>query len=292
MAAAGARGLGAIELGIACLAISVLFGDVSCVPGGTRGKKTTFTKEDYLQMESQLEYVKSVAVKTFQTEHGDIIDCVPFEKQPSLQHPALKGHVAQKAPSFVAEGLVKKFEQPTGTEPGKQPSKTETETQSCSVVGAAKRETVFARFPDEGCPEGTVPIVRPGNLDSLRKQYAAEGEGSAEGTQVKGESSATEARDEGDHHDEIGKVTTTNFELNTVLISELNPQISEKQFLHYSQGFSSAPKDQLDTVGWEASGYKTNDWSRLDGNRFGQANRKLSPGGILEAFSTFKSLLY
>ncbi|XP_068654849.1 uncharacterized protein [Aristolochia californica] len=230
---AGGQCLGTMKLGLACLAISVLFCDVCCQPGEKvlplGGKTVTFTREDYLQMESQLEYVKSVAVKTFQTEHGDLIDCVPFDKQPSLNHPALKGHVVQKAPSFVPEGLVTKT---------KQPSETQPEPQGCSAVEGVKSETIFARFPDEGCPEGTVPIMRPGNLESLRKQYANQGEGSTEQVQGKGGSSTTEARDDDDDH--------------------------------------------------HASGYKTNDWSKLDGIGLVQASRKLSHGRML----SFKSMLY
>ncbi|XP_031390946.1 uncharacterized protein LOC116203390 [Punica granatum] len=50
------------------------------------------TEEEDRELEQQLKRLNEPAVKTIQTEHGDIYDCVDFYKQPAFDHPLLKNH--------------------------------------------------------------------------------------------------------------------------------------------------------------------------------------------------------
>lgn len=49
-------------------------------------------KENDLEIERKLEMLNKPAIKSIQSEDGDVIECVDIYKQPSLDHPALKNH--------------------------------------------------------------------------------------------------------------------------------------------------------------------------------------------------------
>ncbi|MCI19936.1 carboxyl-terminal peptidase, partial [Trifolium medium] len=47
------------------------------------------------EIETKLKLLNKPAVKSIQSEDGDIIDCVNIYKQPAFDHPALKNHTIQ-----------------------------------------------------------------------------------------------------------------------------------------------------------------------------------------------------
>ncbi|KDP34131.1 hypothetical protein JCGZ_07702 [Jatropha curcas] len=53
-----------------------------------------------LEARKRIDSLKSLAVKTIQSEDGDIIDCIDIYKQPAFNHPALKNHTIQMEPSY------------------------------------------------------------------------------------------------------------------------------------------------------------------------------------------------
>ncbi|KAI4316559.1 hypothetical protein L6164_024532 [Bauhinia variegata] len=55
-----------------------------------------------MEINAKLKLLNKPAVKTIQSEDGDVIDCVDIYKQPAFDHPALKNHTLQMAPSFFA----------------------------------------------------------------------------------------------------------------------------------------------------------------------------------------------
>ncbi|KAK8698556.1 hypothetical protein V6N13_114668 [Hibiscus sabdariffa] len=93
------------------------------------------------------------AVKSIQSEDGDIIDCIDIYKQPSFEHPALKDHIIQLEPSYVPN----KEENPTS----EQPSRTVTSQQKWWRSGS--------------CPKGTIPVRRSHHDEDLlsEQDYAA-----------------------------------------------------------------------------------------------------------------------
>ncbi|XP_058070035.1 protein neprosin-like [Magnolia sinica] len=85
-----------------------------------------------MELKAQLKLLNKPAVKSIQTQHGDI-DCVDMYKQPAFDHPLLKNHTIQMRPTSYPEGM------------GNQdPSNANLE------IG----------LKDDGCPLGTVPIRR------------------------------------------------------------------------------------------------------------------------------------
>ncbi|KAL5990291.1 hypothetical protein ACLOJK_011188 [Asimina triloba] len=93
--------------------------------------------------------INKPAVKTIQSPDGDIIDCVHRHKQPALDHPLLKNHKIQKAPS------------------GRPRRNGEAEVRSYNTSGGERQS--WQLWHDHGrCPEGTVPIRRSSVDDVLR----------------------------------------------------------------------------------------------------------------------------
>ncbi|MBA0797310.1 hypothetical protein Gohar_008025 [Gossypium harknessii] len=77
------------------------------------------------------------AVKSIQSEDGDIIDCIDIYKQPSLDHPSLKNHIIQLAPSY-------------------NPNMEEIQTSEQPL-----RSVTSQVWQKSGsCPKGTIPVVR------------------------------------------------------------------------------------------------------------------------------------
>ncbi|KAL4304035.1 hypothetical protein GQ457_10G017740 [Hibiscus cannabinus] len=96
-------------------------------------------------VDEKLKQLNKPAVKTIQSEDGDIIDCVDIYKQPAFDHPALKNHVIQMKPSFKLK------EEKLGT----------TSLSSKLVVSQTWQKS-------GSCPDGTVPIRRIQRNDLLR----------------------------------------------------------------------------------------------------------------------------
>jgi hypothetical protein len=93
-----------------------------------------------LKIEQKLKFLNRHvvhAVKTIQSEDGDIIDCVPKDKQPSLDHPALKNHTIQSKPSHN----ISQFKEVHSPYPSQMEN-----SQIWNKKGS--------------CPKGTVPIRR------------------------------------------------------------------------------------------------------------------------------------
>ncbi|OMO93194.1 hypothetical protein COLO4_17043 [Corchorus olitorius] len=56
---------------------------------------TSISIEEDLELERQLKILNKPPITTFQTEEGDIIDCIDINKQPALDNPLLKNHKIQ-----------------------------------------------------------------------------------------------------------------------------------------------------------------------------------------------------
>ncbi|KAJ8449245.1 hypothetical protein Cgig2_002377 [Carnegiea gigantea] len=64
-----------------------------------QGLVAAFSKQENLTVKQQLNLLNKPAVKSFQTEYGDILDCVEINKQLAFDHPLLKNHSIQMKPS-------------------------------------------------------------------------------------------------------------------------------------------------------------------------------------------------
>ncbi|KAF5748412.1 hypothetical protein HS088_TW04G00366 [Tripterygium wilfordii] len=96
-------------------------------------------------IDQKLKLLNKPAVKTIYSEDGDIIDCVDINKQPALDHPALKNHKIQLKPSISFP------------------------TEDKSIKNECSSSVIFQTWQKSGsCPEGTIPIQRTRREDLLR----------------------------------------------------------------------------------------------------------------------------
>ncbi|XP_077214006.1 protein neprosin-like [Tasmannia lanceolata] len=72
---------------------------VSLIAGSQRveGGRASLSREEDLELDRQLNLLNKPAIKTIQTEYGQIFDCVDIHKQPAFDHPLLKNHKIQFA---------------------------------------------------------------------------------------------------------------------------------------------------------------------------------------------------
>ncbi|XVE58778.1 hypothetical protein DITRI_Ditri04bG0196500 [Diplodiscus trichospermus] len=61
----------------------------------------TISEEENLEMERQLKVINKPPIKSFKTEHGDILDCIDIYKQHAFDHPLLKDHKIQMRPKRI-----------------------------------------------------------------------------------------------------------------------------------------------------------------------------------------------
>ncbi|MBA0737676.1 hypothetical protein Gogos_011129, partial [Gossypium gossypioides] len=102
-------------------------------------------KANFKEIDEKLKQLNKPAVKTIQSEDGDIIDCVDIYKQPAFDHHALKNHIIQMKPSF------------------------DLKEERLSTKNESTKLAIFQTWQRSGsCQEGTVPIRRIRREDLLR----------------------------------------------------------------------------------------------------------------------------
>uniref|UniRef100_A0A7N2LD75 Neprosin PEP catalytic domain-containing protein n=1 Tax=Quercus lobata TaxID=97700 RepID=A0A7N2LD75_QUELO len=118
---------------------------------GIGNTNTVFSKKQKLEVRKQLKRVNKPALKTIESPDGDIIDCVDIYNQPAFDHPLLKNHTIKMRPSSYPEGF--SFD------------------ESNNISSNSKPEITQPWHSKGRCPEGTIPIRRTKEKDSLRAYY-------------------------------------------------------------------------------------------------------------------------
>ncbi|XP_042949733.1 uncharacterized protein LOC122281923 isoform X1 [Carya illinoinensis] len=59
------------------------------------------SKVEDLELDRRLKLINKPAIMSFQTEYGDIVDCVDIYKQLAFDHPLLKNHTIQMKPETI-----------------------------------------------------------------------------------------------------------------------------------------------------------------------------------------------
>ncbi|CAN6682350.1 unnamed protein product [Malus baccata var. baccata] len=113
-----------------------------------------FSNHKILEAERKLTQLRKPAVKTIQSEDGDIIDCIDIYKQPAFDHPALTNHTIQMAPTYDPTR-----ERKTVTKVDRLKKKNE--EQSSRMVKQKWRKS-------GSCPPGTIPVRRVRKKELLR----------------------------------------------------------------------------------------------------------------------------
>ncbi|KAF2304382.1 hypothetical protein GH714_030612 [Hevea brasiliensis] len=121
------------------------------------------TEKKISEFQRKINRLKSIAVISIQSEDGDIIDCIDIYKQPAFDHPALKNHTIQMAPSY----------DPT------MDSATETTTRTNTLNKRNNEDssvTVTSQLWQKSgsCPKGTIPIRRVQEKELLKTDSTEE----------------------------------------------------------------------------------------------------------------------
>ncbi|XP_024004630.1 uncharacterized protein LOC18030932 [Eutrema salsugineum] len=69
-------------------------------------RRTIPMKEEEMEPVRLLNYINKPAIKSFQTEHGDILDCIDINKQLAFDHPLLKSHSIQLRPTTIPKWTI------------------------------------------------------------------------------------------------------------------------------------------------------------------------------------------
>ncbi|XP_035542536.1 uncharacterized protein LOC109014471 isoform X2 [Juglans regia] len=99
------------------------------------------SKVEDLELDRQLKLLNKPAIMSFQTEYGDIVDCVDIYKQLAFDHPLLKNHTIQMKPETIPDEASRAY------------------THSNDVPN------------NISCPHGSVPIRRSTKEDLLMENY-------------------------------------------------------------------------------------------------------------------------
>ncbi|CAJ2628441.1 unnamed protein product [Trifolium pratense] len=114
------------------------------------------------RINNHLDKINKAPVLTIESPDGDLIDCVHKRKQLALDHPLLKNHKIQKAPSEMPRGMKVKRDDNGGSK----------DTNASDMKGGEGRvrEDSWQMWHRNGtrCPKGTVPIRRSTVHDVLR----------------------------------------------------------------------------------------------------------------------------
>ncbi|KAF2304388.1 hypothetical protein GH714_030653 [Hevea brasiliensis] len=121
------------------------------------------TEKKISEFQRKINRLKSLAVISIQSEDGDIIDCIDIYKQPAFDHPALKNHTIQMAPSYDP----------------KMDSATETTTRTNTLNKRNNEDssvTVTSQLWQKSgsCPKGTIPIRRVQEKELLKTDSTEE----------------------------------------------------------------------------------------------------------------------
>ncbi|VVB11955.1 unnamed protein product [Arabis nemorensis] len=64
-------------------------------------QRTIPSEEEIKEFKKLLNHINKPPIKIFQTEHGDILDCIDIQKQRAFDHPLLKNHSIQLKPTTI-----------------------------------------------------------------------------------------------------------------------------------------------------------------------------------------------
>ncbi|KAJ4836972.1 hypothetical protein Tsubulata_025282 [Turnera subulata] len=140
-------------IGMVYLLGLVLFG-IEVVEGNLPSAKKI------MEARKRIDRLRSHAVRSIQSEDGDIIDCIDIYKQPAFDHPALRNHTIQLRPSY---------------DPTMEEAPTETKTMKKKNEGKSRNDGSYGRHLSQlwqkngSCPQGTVPVRRIREKELLRR---------------------------------------------------------------------------------------------------------------------------
>ncbi|KAG2245168.1 hypothetical protein Bca52824_093018 [Brassica carinata] len=126
--------------------ILLILSTISLISLVTESRKTIPSEGKKRELEKLLNHINKPAIKSFQSKHGYILDCIDIHKQLAFDHPLLKNHSIQLKPTTIP----------------KWTRDNDTSQQSTSLP--------FRQEEDIICPPGTVIIKRTTLEDLIQFQ--------------------------------------------------------------------------------------------------------------------------
>ncbi|XP_022563098.2 uncharacterized protein LOC106398132 isoform X2 [Brassica napus] len=187
------------------------------------------------ELVSLLNSINKPAVTSFQTEHGDILDCIDINKQLAFDHPLLKNHTIQLRPRNIPKWTVNNSTSKNG---GSMPF----------------------RQDDISCPFGTVVVKRTTHEDLILSQRL-KSTGSKYLTYV---TSKDKNIDLTGFHFAMAEYGHNNYGAK-VNLSIWEPKVSPTQFSSASMLIGGGSKEQFQSIraGWIVYQWLNRNHSRL-----------------------------
>ncbi|KAK8584344.1 hypothetical protein V6N13_109727 [Hibiscus sabdariffa] len=109
-------------------------------------------EEEDLEMERQLSVINKPPIMSFNTEFGDILDCIDIYEQHAFDHPLLKDHVVQTSPKSLLKSMTE------GESPRLLPENIKCPPGSVLIKRTTKEDLIMAnRFRGSGLSYPTTP---------------------------------------------------------------------------------------------------------------------------------------
>ncbi|CAN6986991.1 unnamed protein product [Brassica rapa subsp. trilocularis] len=111
-----------------------------------KSDRTLSLEKDEKELVRSLISINKLAITSFQTEHGDILDCININKQLAFDHPLLKNHTIQLMPTTIPKWNIN------------------------NNKNSKNGDSVPFRQDDISCPSGTVVVKRITQEDLIQSQ--------------------------------------------------------------------------------------------------------------------------
>ncbi|XP_068655242.1 protein neprosin-like [Aristolochia californica] len=224
------------------------------------------SNREYLAMKRQLRKLNKPGIEVIKTKYGDIYDCVDIHRQPALDHPLLKNHTVQMAPTYLPE-IPKRNVSRSGT------------------------VSIDISLPDGGCPEGSVPLlrttveglIRAKSVKRIRRKQYQQNSGNLS-VNVNGYT----------HHYAIVRAEGSRYYGLTASMNVWSPNVMYN--IHSSiarMSFYGGPLEQLNLVeaGWMSDNYRNGCYDR-ECQGFIHTSTTLSIPSVVEPLSTYNGDQY
>ncbi|GMI82113.1 hypothetical protein like AT2G44220 [Hibiscus trionum] len=205
------------------------------------------------------------AIKTIQSENGDIIDCVDIYKQPAFNHLLLKNHTIQMKPSSYPKGMVAK---------------------------TSEAELLQDWHKNGECPQGTIPILRSPQDKPNRKAPPFSPSNQLDDDVAKNHEYAQVSSLGGNYFGasarfNVWKPATFNDEISLAEMWVVAGNGNELNSLEAGWQTYTALNYTRSFIYWTRDGYQKTGCYNLECPGFVQTSSKLTLGGKLEPVSTY-----
>ncbi|XP_019057173.1 PREDICTED: uncharacterized protein LOC104806411 isoform X2 [Tarenaya hassleriana] len=197
--------------------------------------RTIMSDEEKQELVKQLKCVNKPAIKSFQTDHGDILDCILLHNQLAFDHPLLKNRSVQMRPATIPEWI--------------------TDNNNTS------QKSGFLKFLQGGisCPNGTVIVKRTTMQDLIHaKCLKSMGLNYPRYVPSKGKNI-----DVAGHHFAVTEYRYLNYGAKGNL-NIWDPEVLADQFSLSCLSIAGGPKAQLNSI---SAGWIVNPWLYLGHSR-------------------------